>query len=396
MVFVYGGGFVRGSGSYALYDGEALARKDVIVVTFNYRAGVFGFLAHPLLTRESPHNSSGNYGLLDMIAALHWVKENIANFGGNPDRVTLFGESAGASAISLLLTSPLTNGLFEQAILESPGAMRPITSLEAAEMVGQIVGNSLEHMRSLPAEELLAINDRIVPEVRSLTEPRALGPIRDGWVLQGDERDAYKFGRVHPVPLIVGGNADEGRYLIGAWPIHTVVELRAFVDANFGDAASRAMQIYGGISNQAVFNALSYMVGDTQFNYGVRGIARGQSRIQPKTFRYLFTRAPLGEPPPATHGEELAYVFGNLSAPRYNDRSGIDASDRSLSAQIMDAWVRFAATGDPNGRNLPHWSRYDAASDQYLQFGDSIVAKTGYRSEHLDFLQDYFDGKLPK
>jgi para-nitrobenzyl esterase len=160
LVFVYGGGFVRGSGSYALYNGEALARKDVIVVTFNYRAGVFGFLAHPLLTRESPHNSSGNYGLLDIIAALHWVKENIANFGGNPDRVTLFGESAGASAISLLLTSPLTDGLFEQAILESPGAMRPITSLEAAEKVGQIVGNSLEQMRSLPAEKLLAINDQ--------------------------------------------------------------------------------------------------------------------------------------------------------------------------------------------------------------------------------------------
>jgi para-nitrobenzyl esterase len=138
------------------------------------------------------------------------------------------------------------------------------------------------------------------------------------------------------------------------------------------------------------------MVGNTQFNYGVCGMARGQSRIQPKTFRYLFTRAPLGEPPPATHGEELAYVFGNLSAPRINDRSGTDASDRNLSAQIMVAWVRFATTGDPNGGNLPHWSRYDAASDQYLQFGDSILAMTGYRNEYLDVLQDYFDGKVPK
>jgi para-nitrobenzyl esterase len=175
MVFVYGGSFINGSGSRPLYDGEALARKDVVLVTFNYRTGVFGFLAHRLLTQESSHNSSGNYGLMDIVAALNWVKENIAGFGGDPGRVTIFGESSGASAISLLLTSPLTEGLFERAILESPGAMRPISNLEVAEKAGEVIGNDLERMRSLSASEVLAMNDRMVPAVRSLTTPRGTG-----------------------------------------------------------------------------------------------------------------------------------------------------------------------------------------------------------------------------
>jgi carboxylesterase type B len=215
MVFVYGGSFINGSGSRPLYDGEALACKNVVLVTFNYRTGVFGFLAHRLLTQESSRNSSGNYGLMDIVAALKWVKENIAGFGGDPGRVTLFGESSGASAISLLLTSPLAKGLFERAILESPGAMRPISNLEVAEKAGDVIGNDLDRMRSLSASEVLALTDRMVPAVRGLTTPRALGPINDGWVLRGDERAAFASGRVLPVPLIVGGNSDEGRILSG-------------------------------------------------------------------------------------------------------------------------------------------------------------------------------------
>ncbi len=398
MVFVYGGSFINGSGSRPLYDGEALARKNVVLVTFNYRTGVFGFLAHRLLTRESSHNSSGNYGLMDIVAALKWVKENIAGFGGDPDRVTLFGESSGASAISLLLTSPLAEGLFERAILESPGAMRLISNLEMAEKAGEVIGNDLERMRSLSASEVLAVTDRMVPTVRSLTTPRALGPINDGWVLRGDERAAFASGRVLPVPLIVGGNSDEGRIFVGSWPVHNVTEFRAFIADNFGDAAPRAMQLYDAASDSEISNALSYVFGDTQFNFGVRGVAREQSRIQPKTFRYLFTRTPQCELPAATHTEELAYVFGNLSAPSFVKRSGMDATDRILSEQMMDAWVRFAANSDPNGGNLhlPYWPPYRIASDSYLELGDHIVARAGYRTEYLDFVQDFFDGKVAK
>jgi para-nitrobenzyl esterase len=390
MVFVYGGGFIGGSASYPLYDGEALARKGVVLVTFNYRSGVFGFLAHPLLTRESPHKSSGNYGLLDIIAALRWVKDNIANFGGDPARITLFGESSGASAISLLLGSPLTNGLFEQAILESPGAMRPIASLDVGEKTGQVAGNDLDQMRGLSAADVLALTDRLVPVVRSLTAPRALGPVNDGWVLQGDERNAYAAGRAHPVPLIVGGNSDEGRIFIRSWPIHSVSEFRAFAAQNFAKAAPEALEVWSANTDQDVPDALSYMFADMQFNFGVRGMAREQSRIQPKTYRYLFTRSPSGEQSAPMHGEELAYVFGNLTAPGFVKRSGFDATDKSLSEQIMDAWVRFATSGDPNGARLPAWPLYQAATDPYLEFGDSVAAKTGYRNRTLDFVQEFF------
>ena len=393
MVFVYGGGFINGSGSHPLYDGEAFARKGVVLVTFNYRSGVFGFLAHPLLTRESPHNSSGNYGLLDIIAALRWVKDNIANFGGDPARITLFGESSGASAISVLLGSPLTNGLFEQVILESPGAMRPIASLDVGEKAGQVAGNDLAQMRGLSDADVLALTERLVPAVRSLTAPRALGPVSDGWVLQGDERNAFASGRVHPVPLIVGGNSDEGRLFIGSWPVHSVSELRTFVEQNFAKAAPGALQVWSANTDQDVPHALSYMFADTQFNFGVRGMAREQSRIQPKTYRYLFTRSPNGEQNAPTHAEELGYVFGNLTAPGVVKRSGFDATDKSLSEQIMDAWVRFATTGDPNGGKLPSWPLYQATTDPYLEFGDSVVAKTGYRNRALDFVQEFFDAR---
>ena len=215
--------------------------------------------------------------------------------------------------------------------------MRPISNLEVAEKAGEVIGNDLERMRSLSASEVLAMNDRMVPAVRSLTTPRALGPVNDGWVLQGDERAAYASGRVPPVPLIVGGNSDEGRNFTGSWPVHNVAEFRAFIADNFGNTAPRATQLYSAASDNEIANALSYIFGDTQFNFGVRGMAREQSRIQPKTFRYRFTRSPQGEPPAATHTEELAYVFGNLSAPRFVKQSAVDATDRSLSEQMMDA-----------------------------------------------------------
>jgi carboxylesterase type B len=234
-----------------------------VLVTFNYRTGVFGFLAHPLLTRESPHKSSGNYGLLDIIAALRWVKDNIASFGGDPTRITLFGESSGVSAISLLLGSPLTEGLFEQVMLESPGAMRPIASLDNGEKAGQMAGCDLGRMRSLSAADVLGLTDRLVPAVRSLTAPRALGPVNDGRVLQGDERKAFASGRAHSVPLIVGGNADEGRSFIRSWPIHTVSEFNAFVEQNFAQAAPAALQVWTAKADQDVPDALSYMFADT-------------------------------------------------------------------------------------------------------------------------------------
>ena len=309
MVWVFGGGFVDGSASLPLYDGEALARKGVVLVTVNYRTGVFGFLANAALAAESPHHSAGNYGILDVIAALRWLKSNVAAFGGDPNRVTVFGESAGASLLDMVLVSPLSEGLVQGAILESPGAMRPLSSLADASKIGSVAGTDLAAMREMPAEQVLAMTDRIVPAVRRLTTPRALGPILDGWVVPRTDTAAFATGEFRHVPLIVGGNSDEGRLFVRNWPIHTVAEARAYVDTNFGASADEVMTLYKFDTDAAVPNALSYAFGDTQFNYGVRGLARGMSKVQPKTFRYLFTRSPGAIPPAPTHSEEIDYAL---------------------------------------------------------------------------------------
>ena len=389
MVWVFGGGFVDGSASLPLYDGEALARKGVVLVTVNYRTGVFGFLANDALAAESPHHSAGNYGILDVIAALRWLKNNVAAFGGDPNRVTVFGESAGASLLDMVLVSPLSEGLVQGAILESPGAMRPLSSLADASKIGSVAGTDLAAMREMPAEQVLAMTDRIVPAVRRLTTPRALGPILDGWVVPRTDTAAFATGEFRHVPLIVGGNSDEGRLFVRNWPIHTVAEARAYVDMNFGASADEVMTLYKFDTDAAVPNALSYAFGDTQFNYGVRGLARGMSKVQPKTFRYLFTRSPGAIPPAPTHSEEIDYAFANLGTKRFVPRGAFDATDHAVSAAMADAWVRFASTGDPNGGTLPHWPAYDGGSDPYLEFGDDVRIGQGYRTGYLDFVERF-------
>ena len=389
LVWVFGGGFVDGSATLPIYDGEALARKGVIVVTLNYRTGVFGFLAHRLLANELPHHSAGNYGILDVIEALRWLKGNVAAFGGDPGRVTVFGELAGASILDMVLISPLSEGLMQGAILESPGGMRPLSSLAEAAKISEVAGTDLAAMRAMPADQVLALNTRIVPPVRHLTTPRALGPICDGWVLPRTDTEAFASGQMQRVPLIVGGNSDEGRLFVKDWPIHTLGEARSYADENFGASANEMMKLYHFDGDAAVPQALSYAFGDTQFNYGVRGLARGMSKVQPQTWRYLFTRSPGGAPPPPTHSEEIDYVFANVGAPRFVPRGPFDDTDRALSTAMSDAWVRFAKTGDPNGGTLPHWPAYDGATDPYLEFGDTIRAGQGYRTPYLDFVEQF-------
>ncbi|MFZ2104787.1 MAG: carboxylesterase family protein [Roseiarcus sp.] len=393
MVWVYGGGFVEGSASLPLYDGEALARKGVVLVSLNYRTGVFGFLAHRASAAESAQHSAGNYGILDVIEALRWIKRNIAAFGGDPGRVTVFGESAGASMLDMVLISPLSEGLLQGAILESPGAMRPLSSLENAEAIADVAGPDLAALRAMPAANVLALNGKIVPHVRRLTSPRALGPIRDGWVVPRTDTAAVASGQMQRVPLIVGGNSDEGRVFVQNWPIDTVAEARSYAEQNFGASADAMMALYHLDSDAAVKPGIAYAFGDTQFNYGVRGLARGMSAVQPKTWRYLFTHAPAGETTPPTHSEEIDYVFGNLGKSRFVPRGKMNAADRQLSEAIMEYWVHFAQTGDPNRAELPRWPAYDAATDPYLELGDAITVGHDYRTPYLDFVQRFLGGR---
>ncbi len=365
LVWFYGGSFLFGSASDPSTDGAALAELGCVVVTAAYRVGLFGYLAHPALTAESAFGSSGNYGLLDNIAALAWVRDHIADYGGDPDRVTAFGVSAGSASLALLQTSPLAEGHFDQLILQSPGAFRPLASLADAEAGGLAAyGPDLAAMRKWSADEVLAQSAALVPKVRGLTSPRLMRPIRDGWVIREDDRIAYRAGRFHPVPTIVGGNLHEGVKLTAAWPIDTEAAYRELIAANFAAHAEEALALY---PPGHIRTAVADVFGDTQFSYGARGIAAAVSAQQPRTWRYLYSRLP------ADHGDEVAGLF---------------VRSNPTAVAMADAWVRFAATGDPNGGALPHWP--EDAADSYLEFGETVTPGSGHRAAQLDFLDRFY------
>jgi para-nitrobenzyl esterase len=370
-----------------------MAAEGAVVVSFNYRSGLFGFFAHPALRAESAHGVAGNYGLLDQIAALRWVQENIAAFGGDPRKVTTFGVSAGSASISLLLASPLAGGLFQQAILHSPGAARPLSTLAEAEQAGAAaLGSDIAALRALSAEELFAKTPLMTPKMRGLTTPRVLRPIRDGWLLPEDERPVFKAGRLHAMPLIVGSNADEGTLLTRTWPIASVADYEAMVRANFGEHAPEALRLYPARTDGEAHPRIAELFADTQFNYGTRLLAQAMAGRGQPTWRYLFTRRRPGQHDGPHHGPEVAHVFHNLASD-----GAFDAGDETVSRAMLRAWVAFARTGNPNDKldaaGLARWEPYDPVRDNYLDFGDPVRAGAGWRGAQLDFLDTFFDAK---
>ena len=391
LVWFHGGGFVGGSGSDLRNDGALMAHRNVVVVSFNYRTGLFGFLAHPALSRESEHGVSGNYGMLDQIAALRWVQRNIAAFGGDPQRVTAFGVSAGSASIALLLTSPLGHGLFQQAILHSPGAARPLATLAQAEQAGTALGDDLDALRALPAGDLLARTPMLAPAVRGLTTPRVLRPIRDGWLLAEDERPVYKAHRLHAMPLLVGTNADEGSLLTKDWPVDTLAQYKDLLQASFGEAAGKAGRIYPAATDRNVRSRVAELFADTQFNDGARLLAQAMAQREPKTWRYLFLRRRPHQKDGPHHGDEVAYVFGTIADAPPGETADHEPADREVSTAMMQAWAAFAAGGNPNAPTLPRWAPYDPAADNHMAFGDVIEAGRDWRKPQLDFLDGFFD-----
>jgi para-nitrobenzyl esterase len=380
MVWLHGGGYTMGSGSTSFYNGEALARQGAVVVTINYRLGIYGFLAHPWLSKESVHNSSGNYGLLDQIAALQWVRRNIAAFGGDPGRVTIFGESAGAGSVCLLMASPLARELFHRAIAESGSAFGSNRHLrekwygqEPAEKMGeraaaQLGAKSLPDLRSRSSESLLAIS-AAGAGTPAAPNTFVFVPIVDGWVVPDDPAVLFEEGKQAAVPLIVGTNADEGSIFLLESPIKTVEEYRSAARMQYGQYTDEVLKLYPAESSGEIRAAMNRNVTDSRFITGARMFAKWQSKVS-RSYLYHFTwvgpgpRAQLG----AYHASEIPHVFGTLSA----DQVAGQPAEKIPSAAMMGYWVRFAATGDPNGKGGVHWPAYQPASDQYIEFGTEI------------------------
>ena len=393
IVWVYGGGYTYGSGSHPSYDGEALAKRGVVLVTFNYRLGLLGFMAHPELTAASPNKASGNYALMDIQAALQWVQRNIGTFGGNPANVTVFGQSAGAFMISTLMSAPANKGLFAKAILQSGGVMRPMASLQEAEKYGTAAAESLATLRAMSPDALVARLKELEKGPRSLTAARALSPIVDGHLIREDDRTSIRNGRFAAIPIIVGTILNEGGGFARNSRVRTPADLQGFVAQTFAGSAERAWALYGADEDSKVPAQMAAIYGDTQYNFGSRELMRYGARNNVPVYRYLFTRSRNNAAAAPIHGAELQYVFDNLSASHRGRVPPSDSIDLEVAKQMADAWVRFAKTGNPNGGSLPNWPVHGGATENYMDFGAVIAAKTGNRTAALDFIRDFY--KLP-
>jgi para-nitrobenzyl esterase len=388
MVWIHGGGFTTGAGSLPVYDGRNLAKKGVVVVTINYRLGLLGFMAHPLLSAESPHGVSGNYGLLDQIAALQWVQRNIAVFGGNPDCVTVFGESAGGASICDLLTSPLAEGLFHRAIVESGGFTsfgvptdKSNETLGVAEMKGKEISrglgcdkadDELAALRSKTPQELIEALQQV--ELDGLSN-MSIGPVVDGWVLPGFPFELFASGQQHEVPLLIGTNADEGNLFLLNREI-TSQQYEFVINYLYKDYAGEVRALYPAATNEQAKAALSRIFTEMGFASGSKFAAVCMAESGTPAFLYKYTRTPsdpryqyLG----STHALEIPYVFGNKIV-----EGEVDPVDQSLSQAMMTYWTNFAATGDPNGEGVPPWPSYSLQEDAYQELGTAIKTERGY------------------
>jgi para-nitrobenzyl esterase len=384
MFWIHGGGNYAGTAGSPNFDGESLARHGVVLVSANYRLTAFGFFAHPELTRESAHHASGNYGLMDQIAALQWVRANIARFGGDPANVTIFGQSAGAVDATVLMTSPLAKGLFHKVIAESGTVTRnpdaatlamtalgPLMSVKSgdvsysdapglteAEKNGEdLIGGNLLQLRAMPAADIL----------KATASPhKSIGPangiVVDGWVLPRAPAEVFAAGHEHRVPLLAGNNARERTP-----PRTTPEDLAGAMQAMYGPLAATASIIYRSQSDPLYGDASAQWVVDTMYRCPVVAELSWHTAAGNPAWEYQFDRAPAGrEALGAVHGAEVPYVFGTLNSPA--------EADRRISTAMQEYWTNFAKTGNPG------WRAFTEPGRSYIEFtGDGPITADGLR-----------------
>jgi para-nitrobenzyl esterase len=388
MFWIHGGGYKGGSASEPRHDGDFLPTKGVVLVTINYRLGVFGFLATKDLAREA-NGSTGNYGLMDMIAALRWVQQNIAQFGGDPGNVSIFGESAGSFAVSTLMASPMAQGLFERAIGESGGAMgvgapdQPTLAdreQQNQDWIASLGVTTLAELRALPA-------DRILAAATAKGAPGFSAAVVDGKVLPEPVADIYAAGKQAHVPLLAGWNRDEGGPPENPM---TAAQWKETAARLFGDNAAQFLALYpGDTDEQAERSAIDYN-GDTFIAFGTWKWIEAQVKTgDAAVYRYHFE---LPAPPSkfhpgsyAFHSDDIEYVFGTLDT---RPDAVWRPEDRKLSGEIMDYWTNFAKTGDPNGAGLPEWARYDKTGDVMHLDADSKASADTTRARYEFLLEN--------
>ena len=399
MVWIHGGGLVVGAGSQSFYNPEELVKKGVVVVTINYRLGVFGYFSHPELTVESPHKSSGNYGITDQIQALRWVRDNISAFGGDSGNITIFGESAGALSVSHLMASPVAKGLFDKAIIQSaylpaiPALNKSCYGLPSAESAGLRLSEtlatkshqkSLQALRELPATELLKLAQRTMDNL-SLAEIDCLDfdkAVIDGWILKEQIFETFEQGKQHPVPLLGGFNSFEGSYFskIGLSP--KGLNRQSYQQAiriRYGEIANEYFEIYPA---EALPTCLLKAIGDSHYGWGTARLTKAMAAVGTNSFLYYFDhplewaeQQGLG----AFHMSELFFTFNNISrnlkpSPNWPDIIPRE-SDLSMAKILSDCWVAFATSGQPSTEYVKHWPDY-SKENAYITFKEGAAHKS--------------------
>lgn len=420
LVYYYGGGFVAGDGSEPRYDGEMMARRGIVTVTVNYRLGVFGFFAHSELSDEASYGGSGNYGLLDQVAALKWVRDNIAAFGGDPERITIAGESAGSASVSGLMVSPLSRDIIAGAIGESGsflGALRA-QPLAAAETRGKEFAEyadaaNLAALRAIPAQDLLNATSRTGPDNINFGSLWSFPPSIDGYYLPKSPDAIYAAGEAADVPLLYGWNSEEMTYMALFREREVSAEnYRAIVDQQFGPRAGEAAELYAAAdeSPEAIARAATDLAGDRFLGYSTWKWGEAHSLVSDKPlYRYYYSRprpkmrpefanavaglaggivdggdAPAPQPlyKGAVHSAEIEYAMGNLPTNRVYDWQ---PEDYLVSTIMQGFFANFVKTGNPNGLGLPEWPAMNSSDERPVMTIDveSGAAPAMHRERYL-------------